>query len=132
MKLSQRVAHDRLQRICFIDYDREMALVAELTDPQTQQPQIIGVGRLSKQHLRPEAEFSMLVSDAFQKQGLGAEFLRRLIQVARDSKLERIGAEILSQNTGMQAVCRKLGFQLSDMPEDGIIRANLELQPESC
>ena len=34
MKLSQRVAHERLTRICFIDYDREMALVAERSDPR--------------------------------------------------------------------------------------------------
>ena len=33
MKLSQRTAHERLTRICFIDYDREMALVAERRDP---------------------------------------------------------------------------------------------------
>lgn len=32
MKLSQRVAHERLRRICFIDYDREMALVVDGKD----------------------------------------------------------------------------------------------------
>ena len=35
MNLDQRTAHERLTRICFIDYDREMALVAEQTDPET-------------------------------------------------------------------------------------------------
>src|SRR5208337_4613946 len=29
LKLTQRTAHERLTRICFIDYNREMALVAE-------------------------------------------------------------------------------------------------------
>jgi acetyltransferase len=127
MKLSQRVAHDRLQRICFIDYDREMALLAETIDPATQKPQVLGVGRLSKLHLRPEAEFAILVTDSYQKQGLGTELLRRLIQVARDEPLERIGADMLTQNVGMQRVCQKLGFKMSQMPEDGVFRADMEL-----
>jgi acetyltransferase len=50
MKLSQRVAHERLTRICFIDYDREMALVVEKTDRDTGEKQILGVGRLQKLH----------------------------------------------------------------------------------
>ena len=48
INLSHRVAHERLTRICFIDYDREMALVAERTDPVTGSPEIIAVGRLIK------------------------------------------------------------------------------------
>ncbi len=48
MNLSQRVAHERLTRICFIDYDREMALVAERRDPKTGEREILGVGRLVK------------------------------------------------------------------------------------
>ena len=33
MKLESRTRHERLTRVCFIDYDREMALVAE--NPKT-------------------------------------------------------------------------------------------------
>ncbi|HVZ16387.1 MAG TPA: GNAT family N-acetyltransferase, partial [Terriglobales bacterium] len=69
LKLTQRTAHERLTRICFIDYNREMALVAELMDPQNG-PQIIGVGRLSKVHGKPEGEVAVLVRDDFQHQGL--------------------------------------------------------------
>ncbi len=50
LKLSQRVAHERLTRICFNDYDREIALVAELKVPKGEEKKILGVGRLSKQH----------------------------------------------------------------------------------
>ena len=72
MKLSTRVAHDRLTRICFIDYDREMALVAERQDPEVDGGrEILGVGRLSKLHGTDEAEFALLVADRFQKHGLG-------------------------------------------------------------
>src|SRR5262249_34493551 len=48
LKLSQRVAHERLARLCFIDYDREMALVAERRDPRSGEPEVVAVGRLIK------------------------------------------------------------------------------------
>src|SRR5208283_4349768 len=62
LSLSRRIAHERLLKICFGDYDREMALVAELTDPATQERRIIAVGRLSKLHSKNEAEVAVLVS----------------------------------------------------------------------
>ena len=71
MKLSARVVHDRLARICFIDYDREMALVVDHKDPETGEHRVLGVGRLSRLHGRNEAEFAILVADPYQGQGLG-------------------------------------------------------------
>src|SRR5262249_19437557 len=73
--LSQRVAHERLARHCFIDYDREMVLVAERRDAKGER-EIIAVARLTRQHKEGEAEFAMIISDAFQGFGLGAELLR--------------------------------------------------------
>src|SRR5581483_9596182 len=84
MALDARISHDRLSRIVFIDYDREMALVAEATDPHTHQRQIVGVGRLSKLYGTQDAEFSLLLIDSFQGKGLGTELLKKLIQIGRD------------------------------------------------
>ena len=70
LKLTQRTAHERLTRICFIDYDREMALVVERKKSDGT-PDIIAVGRLSKIHGRPEAELAALVQDELQRQGNG-------------------------------------------------------------
>jgi acetyltransferase len=111
MKLEQRVAHERLARICFIDYDREMALVAERPTAEGEN-QIIGVGRLTKQPGRDEAEFAMLVIDEYQGEGIGTELLRRLVEVGDAEGLDRITADILQQNHAMQRVCEKLGFDL--------------------
>ena len=111
MKLEQRVAHNRLARICFIDYDREMALVAE-RPVEEDDDQIIGVGRLTKQPGRNEAEFAMLVIDEYQGEGIGTELLRRLVEVGETEGLGRITADILQQNHAMQRVCEKLGFDL--------------------
>jgi acetyltransferase len=125
IKLSKRTTHEWLTRICFIDYDREMALVAEYNNPETDQKEIIGISRLSKSHGVNEGEFAMMVSDSYQCKGLGTELLNRLVQVGRDEKLERINAEILRENGPMQRVCQKVGFKLHRTPD--IVKAHLDL-----
>jgi len=112
MKLDTRVAHERLARICFIDYDREMALVVERPARDGKGPELIAVGRLERDPGTREAEFALLISDAYQRQGLGFALLLRLLQVGRDWGMERITAEIISTNEPMQHLCRKLGFSL--------------------
>jgi acetyltransferase len=110
MRLDQRVAHERLARICFIDYAREMALVVE--NPKSDGGEIVGVGRLTRLHGTRDGEFAMLISDRMQCQGLGSELLQRLVDIGREWGLARIVADILSGNGPMQKVCRKLGFQI--------------------
>ena len=127
LQLSQRVAHERLTGVCFIDYDRQMALVADYHNPQTGQHEIIGVGRIIKEPGEDEAEFAVIVTDQFQHQGLGAELLRRLIQIARNENLQRLTGDILIENQGMQAVCKKLGFSVRYAPEEGLMKAQLAL-----
>ena len=105
MNLDQRTAHERLTRICFIDYDREMALVAEHTDPDTGEREIMGVSRLSRRGASPnEAEFSVLVSDRFQRRGVGTLLVSRMLDVGRAEDLRRITAEILFDNRPMQNI----------------------------
>ncbi|MFZ3263626.1 MAG: bifunctional acetate--CoA ligase family protein/GNAT family N-acetyltransferase [Terriglobales bacterium] len=126
LRLSQRTAHDRLTRICYIDYDREMALVVEHKG-EDGSPEIIAIGRLSRLHGKDEAEMAVLVDDRFQHQGLGTELYRRLIEVARDEHLGSVVSTILSENREMQVICRKLGFQLESSLEDGTVQAALKL-----
>jgi len=112
LKLDQRITHERLTRICFNDYDREIALVAERKDAATGEREILGVGRLSKAREQNDAEFALLISDRWQRQGLGTELLKRLVQIGRDEKLTRITAIILADNIAMQHVSRKVGFKV--------------------
>src|SRR5208337_4843648 len=127
LSLSRRVAHERLLRICFGDYDREMALVAEHTDPGTGERRILGVGRMNKLHARNEAEVAALVSDKYQKQGLGHELLSRVVQIARDEKVSHVSAEMLPDNIAMQAVFRRLGFRIKADEDLTSLRADLDL-----
>ncbi len=125
LSLSSRVAHDRLVRICFVDYDREMAIVADCRDPNTGH-HIFGVGRLIKSHAQNEGEVAVLVSDAYQDQGLGTELFRRVIQIAQDEKLSRVEAEILPDNFAMKKIAKKLGFRSRTPDDPTSIRAVLE------
>jgi acetyltransferase len=124
LKLSQRVAHERLTRICFNDYDREIALVAELKVSKGEEKKILGVGRLSKQHTPGEAEFSVLVNDEWQRLGLGSELLRRLIEIGRDEKLAHLSGVVLAENHAMQHICRKVGFKVVLNGEDNSFKAS--------
>lgn len=125
MKLNARTDHERLTRICFIDYDREMALVADYVDPETGEREILGVSRLSQIYGINEAEFGMLVNDRYQGLGLGTELLQSLIDIGRQEQLSRITAEILPENYTMQHVCTKVGFSLQR--HSSVVRASIEL-----
>jgi acetyltransferase len=127
LNLDQRTAHERLIRICFIDYEREMALVAEQPDPATGEPVILGVARLTKIHNKAEAEFANLVGDPYQGRGIGTELLRELINVGRAEKLERIVGYIHPENQTMQRICQKLGFKKEYLREDSLFKVTLEL-----
>ncbi len=127
MKLSQRVTHERLLRVCFNDYDRELALVADRLDPKTGKHEVLGVGRMSKLPGTQEAEFAILVSDLWQNRGLGTQFLRQILQIARDEKLSKVSADILPENLEMQKICEKLGFKLIRSLEDSGVRAEITL-----
>jgi acetyltransferase len=126
LKLSQRTAHERLTRICFIDYDREMALTVE-RKMKDGTPEIIGIGRLSKLRGTNEAELAVLVDDRYQHLGMGTELYRRLVAVAREEKLERVVSTILAENRDMRTIAQKLGFRLESSLEDGTIRAELQV-----
>ncbi|SPE29188.1 fragment of acetyl-CoA synthetase (ADP-forming) alpha and beta chains (part 2) [Candidatus Sulfopaludibacter sp. SbA3] len=127
MNLEQRVTHERLTRICFIDYDREMALVAEGRNPASGEPEILGVGRMSKIHGTNDAEVAVLISDKFQGRGLGKELLARLLIVGADEKLTRLTADILPDNRDVMRICEKLGFSLKHSLEDEVVRAEFQL-----
>ena len=124
--LSARTAHERLTRVAFNDYDREMALVAEQSDAQGER-RIVAVGRLSKAHAVPEGEFAILVGDPWQGRGLGAELLRRLVEIGRDEGLELIWADMLASNYGMRRTAQSVGFKLIDEPGETTTRAELRL-----
>jgi acetyltransferase len=120
MNLDCRVDHERLRRICLIDYDREMVLAVE------RDGEILAAGRLVKAEHANEAEFAVLISDAFHGHGLGTELIRRLIEIARVENLDRVTADILPENDQMLRVCSLLGFQLQHSVEEHVVKASIK------
>ena len=125
-QLDQRVEHERLTRICFVDYDRDMAIVVTTKNKKTDEEEIIAAGRLTKERGRDEAEFAILVSDRYQGQGVGTEMLVHLLEIGKQEGVKRVVAYLLSENRGMRAICLKLGFRLEREAE--LIKAVIDLE----
>jgi acetyltransferase len=129
MSLSARIAHDRLTRVCFIDYAREMALVAEHRDAAGA-ASILGVGRLTRVHGTADGEFALVIVDTHQGQGLGTELLSRLVAIGRDEGLARIVAVMSPDNRDMQRVAEQVGFSLRHEYREQVVYAELPLRQD--
>jgi len=126
MKLEQRTEHERLTRMCFLDYDRQIAFVAERRGP-TGGREIAGVGRIVKSHTSEEAELAVIVGDPFQRRGIGTAIVHQLLDFAREENLTRITANVLLENLGMQKIFEKAGFRLTLSRDRETYEAALEL-----
>lgn len=126
MMLQERVMHERLARICHCDYDRELALLAETTNKDGEQD-VMGIVRLSKVHGTNEARLSILIGDPYQGIGLGSEFVRRAIDVARSERLNRLSAILTADNQIMGHIFETLGFRVEPSGNEKLLLATLEL-----
>ena len=125
LKLDFRVSHERLFTKCFIDYDREIGLVAEYLDEEGTR-RIAGIARLIRKHSDNSAEVAFLVADKFQNRGLGTHMLERTIQIARKEGISILEGATLSDNYNMKEMFIKAGFHFAP-PEDGVATAELRL-----
>jgi acetyltransferase len=121
----KRLSHESLIRLCHLDYEREMALVA--VHHINGEPSILGVSRY---YLDPEtgaAEFAIAVGDPWQGQGLGYHLMRRLIDVARQNGVERLVGQVLQENVGMLRFVEGLGFDVRPGADSTVAEAVLDL-----
>jgi acetyltransferase len=114
-EIIKEMPHERLTRYCNLDYDRQIALVAEL---KQESRQIIGAGRVIAHPNRKSGEFAVLVRDDLQGLGLGSMLTDYIINVARDMRLENISAYILPDNYKMLRLCEKKGFKVETLDEE--------------
>lgn len=111
--------HDRLVRALFLDFDRELALVA------LEKEAIVAVGRWVR--TGSQARFALVVRDGWQKRGIGCMILEQLIASARREGIQSLEGVMLAENKGMEHLCRKLGFTLKKVGAQ--IEAHLKLSP---
>ena len=120
----KEITHKMLSRFCNIDYDREMAIIAEYMSNNKQRN--VGVGRLIIEPGMETGEFAIVVADDFQGNGLGLKLLDNLIGIARDKGLESIYGIVLNDNFKMISLAKKLGFTMRRLSDEES-RVTLEL-----
>jgi acetyltransferase len=103
-------SHEIATEFCYIDYDREMAIVAEVE--QDGKRMLIGEGRLIADPDLEMAEYAVLVADSWQKKNLGFLLTEYCLQIARIVGVKRVAAETTTDNKGMLNLFKKLGFTL--------------------
>jgi acetyltransferase len=101
----KEMSHDTLSRYCNLDYDREIAIVAQLDDSR-----LIGVVRLILDAEAKKGEFAVMVSDSWHGQGLGSKMMDYIIEIGIDLKLETIYSDVSPENIKMLNLCGKKGF----------------------
>jgi acetyltransferase len=124
------LSRDSLIRLCHLDYDREMALTAVLRE--NSEPRLLGVARY---YLNPEtgiAEFAVVISDAYQRQGLGRHLMQRLIDIARERGVRRLVGQVLIENAPMLHLMRSLGFSPPIPVDNQVVRVELSLIETMC
>jgi acetyltransferase len=123
MGLSARIAHPRLGHLCHADYNRELALVAELPGADGTD-RIVAVARLNRDRADPAtAELAVVVDDAWQRKGLGRYLVRRFVDIAPREGYRRIVAAMLPENAAMIRLLRSEGFEIASDADAGVTRA---------
>lgn len=114
-----------LREMTEIDQRQHVALVAR---PETADDTIVADARYVRSADSDEAEFAVMVADAWQGAGLGRELLQRLGRHARASGLRRLYGDVLWGNEPMIGLVRSLGGGLARHPTDAtLVRAEIEV-----
>lgn len=121
---SIEVSHWRLLLLCNIDYDRHVAIIAEIAEDRNRK--IIGAGRVVIDPDSKSGELAILVHDSYQGRGLGHRLVEMLIEIVRERGLEEIVGDVLTENTKMLEFAHEVGFSRQFLP-DGVTRIALKL-----
>ncbi|TSD85490.1 bifunctional acetate--CoA ligase family protein/GNAT family N-acetyltransferase [Mycobacterium sp. KBS0706] len=121
-----RLDHDFAARLTQIDYDREMALVAE--EAEDGRPVLLGTVRIVADPDNVAAEYGIMVRSDLKGQGLGYRMMTEVIAYARSRGLARISGEILRENATMLRMAEELGFKRETVPDEpGLVRVTISL-----
>ncbi len=123
-EIIKEMSHEALTRYCNLDYDREIAIIAEL---QESNKPIIGAVRLIVELGGKSGEFAVLVGDKWQGLGLGSKLMDLLIEIAKDMRVNKIYGYVSANNYKMLNMCSKKGFKVETLDEE-TTKASLFLQ----
>ena len=109
--LFKQTTHDMASRYCYIDYDRELAIVAEVEEQG--QRRLVGIGRLVADVDHQSAEYAVIVTDRWQGRGLGGLLTDYCLELAQSWGVKEVVAEIAKDNSRMLATFRNRGFEIT-------------------
>lgn len=119
------LSHELAARLSTLDYDSEMALIAQ---PMTSDD-ILGVARYSADADKRNAEFAVMVRSDWHGHGVGWMLMERLVDVARASGIGALTGLVLRVNTNMLTFCRDLGFTITANADDPLtVNASIALR----
>ena len=108
----QGLTHVVAARLSQLDYDREMALLAECDGTP------LGVAHFFADPDKLRAEYAIAVRSDWKGRGLGYPLMKRLIDVARQRGIGELVGQVLRENEPMLQMCRELGFAIAPEPAD--------------
>jgi len=111
-----------LAQFAQIDYQQEMAFVAENPDGQ-----LMGEVRTWTDADKIQAEFSVLVSDQAQGMGLGYALMSKMIEYCRARGTMEMMGTVLADNKPMLKLAEKLGFKVSRKLDADVVEIILSL-----
>jgi acetyltransferase len=122
MNAMREPSTEMLYRFVHVDYDHDMAFVAVVGEPPTEQ--IIGIARYAHDQSGSDCEFAVAVADVWQKRGVGTALMRILLEYAHTRGIRAVHGEILADNLRMLELSRWLGMKLAYHPQGaGIVEA---------
>lgn len=110
-------SHEVAIRYCFIDYSREIAIVAEIV--KDDRKQLIGVGRILADPDHEMVEYAVLVPEAWQNKKLGSQLTDFCLDISAGWKLKKVVAQTTTHNHRMINVFKRHGFSIhTDMQSE--------------
>ncbi|MFH1591473.1 MAG: acetate--CoA ligase alpha subunit [archaeon] len=106
----KNITHDLLVRYTQIDYDREMAIIAEIKEKGKKR--MAGVVRLIADAYNETAEFAIVVADPWQNQGLGDKLADYILRIAKKRSVKKVHAYFLKDNDIMRHMFEKRKFSI--------------------
>lgn len=117
----KETTHQMAIPYCFIDYDREMAIVGIVEE--NGRKRMIGVGRLISDPDRTRAEYAVFVADPWQNKGLGSILTDYCLEIARSWGIRKVTAETTPDNFRMIRIFERRGFRLEHKSEESVVLA---------
>ncbi len=116
-----------LARYTYVDYDKELALVAttEVPNPANRglpQEIIIGLAHYLRNIDGVGAEYALVIADDWQRRGLGYSLMSKLMELAKRQGLDYIEGLVLANNRPMLALMTSLGMTNEPDPDDPTVR----------